>query len=62
MTKIRCNSPDDEIEEWFIDEEYVMTANHDEHGWDGMEAVRKVFEIFSAKLKSPIEYTNLEEE
>lgn len=56
--KIRCNSPDDEWEQWYIDGEHVMTANHDDHGWDGMEAVRKVFQIFAEKLRVGIEYTN----
>lgn len=32
----------DESFEVRLDGQHVMSANHDEHGWDGMDAVRKV--------------------
>lgn len=38
--ELEVRRPDDETLEVLIGGDVVMTANHDEHGWTGMEAVR----------------------
>ncbi|MCX5066928.1 hypothetical protein OOJ91_13835 [Micromonospora lupini] len=38
---ITIERPDDEVLEVHVDGQLVATANHDEHGWSGMDAVEK---------------------
>lgn len=38
------NSDGDETEEIKLNGKYLMTLNHDEHGWEGMDVARKLVE------------------
>jgi hypothetical protein len=50
---------DDQHEEIYIhlDGQLVYTANHDEHGWDGMTAVIELVEKIAAALGLRVENT-----
>ncbi|MBF9135171.1 hypothetical protein I0C86_40545 [Plantactinospora sp. S1510] len=39
MSEVRIERPDDERIEVYVGDRLVASANHDQHGWSGMEAV-----------------------
>ena len=46
---------DDEVQEIRLNGEYLLTTNHDEHGWAGMEAARDLCERIAKSLGGTVE-------
>lgn len=46
---------DEEHMELFVGEKSVGSFNHDEHGWSGMNAAKKLFENVAKAVGAPIE-------
>lgn len=50
-TRILMRSNDDEIEDWYLDqggaETHIIYANHDDHGWSGMQAIRDTISLMA---------------
>lgn len=38
---VSIERPDDETIQVYVNGESIISANHDEHGWSGMDAVEK---------------------
>ena len=45
---------EDEIE-FYVNGNLVGTADHDEHGWSGMEATQRLFKSIAAELGCEVE-------
>lgn len=41
VVTVTIERPDDETIEVYVGDELVASANHDEHGWSGMDAVER---------------------
>lgn len=45
---------DEEIEEFYINDEYLLSTNHDTHGWGGMteikEAIQKICQALNVEF------------
>jgi hypothetical protein len=46
---------DDEVEEIRLNGEYLVSTNHDEHGWAGMEAARNLVTAIAKRLGGKVE-------
>lgn len=55
-------SPNDEVVEYYLDGEHLITANHDEHGWSGMEGIEAMVATIAKNLGIPIEHVEYEGE
>jgi len=55
IPKFWIERPDDETAEFFIGEKLVGSANHDQHGWDGMKAAEELFESVAKTLGAKFE-------
>lgn len=53
---------DDETEEYHIGGKRLVRANHDEHGWSGMAAVREGLTAMAEALGVPVRHEDGEEE
>lgn len=48
--KFEIRTDGDECEEVWLNGKRLMSTNHDEHGWDGMQAVRDCIEAIATEL------------
>ena len=64
MTKhtFGINYPYDEDMEFYVDGEQIAYANHDEHGWVGMEAMKDLFENIADKFGIEVEELDIHDE
>lgn len=46
--------PNDEAMEVALDGKHIISVNHDEHGWAGMELVRTTIKEISRVLNIPV--------
>jgi hypothetical protein len=46
----RVTGCDEEKVGYEINGKHIITANHDDHGWSGMETIEMVFEAFAKEL------------
>jgi hypothetical protein len=47
--------PNDDTAEYALDGAHLIRANHDEHGWSGMEAIEKTVKAIAVKIGARVE-------
>lgn len=57
MTTIRIHTIDDENVEYYLNDHFIVSANHDSHGWGGMDLARNIVDNFAEALNVTIYYT-----
>ena len=62
MEKFQIYHEDDEVIEFFVGGKSVGSANHDAHGWDGMELAEKLFMAVAVAVGAEVEYISEPEE
>jgi hypothetical protein len=50
MHVFTISRPNDDTAEYALDGAHLITANHDEHGWSGMEAIEKLVNAIAEKI------------
>ena len=54
--KFKISYPNPETIIFLLDDEEIAYANHDNHGWTGMEAMEKLFEAIATHINVQIEH------
>ncbi len=52
----------DEVVEYWLGGTMLICANHDDHGWDGMEAINTALTLMAEKLSLPVQGSNDEDD
>lgn len=47
MKELQIFAPEDYESDYFVDGKEIISVNHDEHGWAGMNAVQKALTIMA---------------